>query len=281
MNARQQHQSDPASAEINQTLLADQQIAADGDAIESTLDRGVATLRVNVTTVESKQRSEVLAKRVRGVQVVRNDLSTDNEVVAAVRRAVGRDPEISGADITVTAFNGNVTLAGAVGDTARRSAIGACAAAVPSARSVENQIWAPGDDGRGKARREILPTIGAAIFAPDGFVGNVEYVILSPSNYYVVATVVRTTLCRDARFDDGLRLDPPPIRERHLVLPVDAIEDALPSGVFLGITCRAAAQCDDFDRQSVTVPPETWPPPPPYEHADVFFGLRQISRHDK
>jgi hypothetical protein len=68
-----------------------------------------------------------------------------------------------------------------------------------------------------------------------------------------------------------LAIDPPPRRERRLVIPISAVRELTLSAVLLHISNDAALRHTDLDRAAYVPPAADWQPPYPYTPAEVLL----------
>ncbi len=113
-------------SEVEVALLTNP--ATESWKIESAVEDGVVTLRGEVDSWREKQLAELIAKQVKGIREVRNNLTLapspdrsdaeiENEVKAAMRWDVRVDDELVDVDVT----NGEVELTGTVGRAAEKT----------------------------------------------------------------------------------------------------------------------------------------------------------------
>jgi hyperosmotically inducible protein len=131
-------------------LLASDQVP--GTAVNVDTDDGVVTLFGIVPTETSKTTAEAEAKKVDDVKKVVNALQVvaeekqaavekkDDEILTAVRKAVGGDADLAGADVDVAVKNGVVRLTGTVDSQSDRLSAAMIARAVPGVRSVSQGL---------------------------------------------------------------------------------------------------------------------------------------------
>jgi osmotically-inducible protein OsmY len=111
------------------------------------VEDGTVTLMGQVTNAKAKRAAEQTAENVVGVQRVRNLLSVrpeepvaDEEVAEQVRDALNRHPYLRRHDITVSVYDGAVTLRGAVPSDFERSHAAEVAAGVSGVVAIENGL---------------------------------------------------------------------------------------------------------------------------------------------
>lgn len=261
------------AAEVDRTLWEDDLLReTDYDAIDITVRESVVTLSGYVGSPVSKTRAEKLARAVPGVLEVENRLVTDGELVNAVAQALGNNGSTRGHPIHIYAYRGVVYLSGEVGDAAIRAAAEACVADIGLVRGIVNQIRAPGVTPDSTDQRVFQPRIGQPIYATDGYLGQVERVVVSPRHRRVTAFVAHGQL-PDTRYAPALSVADAPILERRVVVPTSTVNHVSESGVMLHITSIEAGQCPDFDPTAYIDPDPGWMPPYPYTHADILFDL--------
>jgi len=90
--------------------------------LKLSVEEGVAFLRGVVPDVKAKRRAEATARGIEGVIDVKNTLTTDTAIAAAVTTALSGDPRTELAAIEVISEHGLITLSGEVDSTAIRTA---------------------------------------------------------------------------------------------------------------------------------------------------------------
>lgn len=261
------------AAEVDRALWEDDLLReTDYDAIDIAVREGVVMLSGYVGSPVSKTRAEQLARAVPGVLAVENRLITDGEVVNAVAQALGNNSSTRGQPVHIYAQRGVVYLSGEVGDAAIRAAAEACAADIGLVRGIVNQIRAPGITPDSTDQRILQPQIDQPIYATDGYLGQVERVVISPRHRRVTAFVAHGHF-PDTRYAPALPVGDAPILDRRVVIPTSAVNHVSESGVMLRINSIEAGRCPDFDPTAYIEPDPGWTPPYPYTHADVVFDL--------
>jgi hypothetical protein len=96
-------------------------------------------------------------------------------------------------------------------------------------------------------------------------------VIIHPRHRRVTALVVRGWMADTQRATAERAIDPPPRRERRLVIPISAVGDVTASAVLLHIGDHAAISYADLDPAAYAPPAADWQPPYPYAHAEVLL----------
>jgi hypothetical protein len=187
---------------------------------------------------------------------VTNAIIADGELVNAVAQALADDPRLYGLRVFVRVAHGIVTLGGEVPDVEARNAAGAVAADVPGVRGVVNEVCAPGVVFDPWAQRVLQPRIGQSVYANGIPLGQVERLVIDPADRGVREFVVAARLSN---------------RERHILLPIRAVEDVTTGGVFLNSDVQTVAEYGDFDPAQFAVPAPDWQPPFPYTTADVLI----------
>ncbi len=136
---------DPAvSTEVRRELLLDDGVPAEG--IDVATHEGVVTLSGTVDDVLAKKRAVRLARGIRGVVAVVDDVvvprskESDKALAGDVRAAIASDPATAGYDIDVHVHNGKVTLRGLVHSWAEKSLAVDAASRVDGVTGVENQL---------------------------------------------------------------------------------------------------------------------------------------------
>lgn len=259
------------AAEVDQALWNDEVVhAIDYHAIDVIVRDSVVILTGYVTMPESKVRAEQIARAVRGVNNVENHLIVDGEVVHAVAQALAYDSRTQGHPIHVHVERGIVYLGGQVHSAAIRAAAEMCAAGVPNVRGVVNQLHTPGMRADAEEQHVVQPRIGQEVHATDWPLGHVEQVIINPHNRRVTAFVAHGWMPdRDA--DAHKHLADLLKHERHIVIPITAVQDVTEGGVLLDISSGTAVHLNDFDPAAFARPDAEWQPPYPYHHDEVIL----------
>jgi len=228
----------------------------DSYTVGVTVSGGHAVLRGHTRTTADRLQIEQVTRTVPGVHSVTNTIIADGELVNAVAQAPANDPRLHGLRVFVRVTHGIVTLGGEVpGAEARRTA-GEIAAGVPGVRRVVNEVRAPGVVFDPGAQRMLQPRIGQSVYTNGIPLGQVERLVIDPADRGVRELVVAAQLSN---------------RERHIVLPIRAVEDVTTGGVFLNSDVQTVAEYGDFDPAQFAVPAPDWQPPFPYTTADVLI----------
>ncbi|HJT82473.1 MAG TPA: BON domain-containing protein, partial [Chthoniobacterales bacterium] len=113
-------------ADVENALILD--AAADGYEIKPSVQGGVVTLNGTVQSFQEQSLAEHLAKGVRGVKDVKNDITVkfkssrpDTEIAADAKRALDVDVWVDASKVSVTANSGKISLTGSVGSAAEKS----------------------------------------------------------------------------------------------------------------------------------------------------------------
>ncbi|MCB9767701.1 MAG: BON domain-containing protein [Candidatus Omnitrophica bacterium] len=153
--------------DVIQALVRDP--ATESWEIEPEVDNGAVTLTGQVDSWQEKQLAGTIAKGVRGVQSLKNDLTidytetrTDREMQAEIQERLRWNVLVDDALIDVSVNDGAVTLDGIVGSAAekRRAHMDAWVRGVDSvdASGLEIQAWAKNEDLRGDKYAEKSDT---------------------------------------------------------------------------------------------------------------------------
>lgn len=113
---------------------------ADFYAMQVRVQDGVVTLRGNVRNSARRIDAELLARRIRGVLEVRNELISDDELEIEVERALRRDDRIVIQDAHIQAVLGLVALRGRVATAQQRDLAAQIARHVPGVQAVNNLL---------------------------------------------------------------------------------------------------------------------------------------------
>lgn len=140
---------DEVRADVESALLADP--AADSYEVDATVKDGVVTLTGQVQSWHEKQLSAMVAKGVKGVKELKNDIMVsykaerpDSEIAAEIKAVQERDVWVDALLIYTTVNDGKVVLTGTVGSTAEKT------------RAVSN-AWTIGVDSVNADGLEIEP----------------------------------------------------------------------------------------------------------------------------
>lgn len=242
-------------------VLADIQDALWSDTTIRTLDRESLSLEVNddevylsghVANRMHRHRIEDLVMRVPGVNAVHNDLIADDELATTVAQALAADPRTRPHLIWVGAFHGWLRLSGDAPEAAVRGAAEEIAGRVSHVRGVLDLPRLP-EEQPGAQRRPLQPRLHVPVYAADGPVGKVGEVVINPRNRLVSHIVVQARAEGEGPNISGL-----------FVVPVEAIETAGESSVFLTDTLRDLAARPVFREPDFPPAPSDWRPPFPY-----------------
>lgn len=112
--------------DVETALLTD--AAADGYEIKTAVDDAVVTLSGTVQSFQEQNLAAQLAKGIRGVKDVKNDITVkvatnrpDAELLADAKSALQHDVWVDASQMQVTADNGKITLTGKVGSAAEKT----------------------------------------------------------------------------------------------------------------------------------------------------------------
>jgi osmotically-inducible protein OsmY len=258
--------------DVDQALLSDEVVRRlDYRTIDVMVNTGVVLLRGHATATASRARAEHAAQDVRGVLGVTNQIVTDGEIQLAVAQALASDERTRGHRLFVHVHRGVVSVSGEVSSATARTAVEAVAGGVPHVRAVINHV--EGADGAGTAEdlRALFPRIGQEVYTNETRLGQVERVIMHPRHRRVTALVVQGWMADPQRATAELAIDPPPRRERRLVIPISAVRDVTTSAVLLHIGDDAAMRHADLDPAAYAPPAADWQPPYPYTPAEVLL----------
>lgn len=258
--------SDIRSA-IRHALYADETIwRVDGSMIAVHVSDGCVTLTGHLAQASNRDRAEQVARTVRGVQRVQNDVVTDAALTHAIAQALTRVDYASRAGVSFTVTHGTVMLFGRALNVRARRDIEAAVAEVPEVRMVLNEITAP-DTPKPTTGRLMQPRRGQNVFARDGYLGRVERVVLDSRLRQATAIML------DSRVQSTTQdwLDDAPIQQCMLILPADTIKTLSRADVFLTIDRRTAGMAAEFHPQMYVAPPPWWSAPFPYEREEIMF----------
>jgi hypothetical protein len=149
------------------------------------------------------------------------------------------------------------------------TAVEAVAGSVPHVRAVTNHV--EGADGAAEDLRALFPRIDQEVYTRETRLGQVERVIIHPRHRRVTALVVQGWMADSQQATVGVSLEPPPRRERRLVIPISAVRDVTASAVLLHMSDDAALRHADLDPAAYATPAADWQPPYPYTHAEVLL----------
>jgi hyperosmotically inducible protein len=137
------------STEVKGKLAGDPDVKAFGIDVD-TVD-GIVSLRGNVDTGSQRAETERIARTVKGVRGVKNELSVkspetigthidDAGITAAVKTAFATDPDVRALSIDVDTRDGVVTLSGRVGSAAERARAEDIARRTDGVKAVHNEL---------------------------------------------------------------------------------------------------------------------------------------------
>lgn len=261
------------AAEVENALWVNEILrVTDYNGINVTVENGIVILRGHVVTPSNRSRAEDAARSVTGVLGIENHLVVDEELVVKVAQALGTDKRTCPEYVFVGAQRGVIILNGDVASAAIREAAEEVAASVPEVRGVVNYLRAPQVVVDPEKQQALQPPIGREVYATDMFLGCVERVIIDPHNRRVTAFVTSGNFTELLlHTDENTLLDENPQRERHIVVPVCAVDYETDRSVMLAVSAGEAAQYRDFNPANFVFPPEGWQPPYPYHWEDVLF----------
>jgi osmotically-inducible protein OsmY len=258
--------------DVDQALREDEMVRRlDKRSIDVAVGAGVVLLHGHATATASQTRAERAARDVRGVLKVTNQIVTDREIQLAVAQALASDERTRGYRLFVHVQRGVVSVSGGVSSTAARTAVETVAGCVPQVRAVINHVEGAEGAGATEDLRALFPDIGREVYTAETRLGCVERVIIHPRHRRVTALVVQGWMADLQRATAGSSLDPPPRRERRLVIPISAVRDVTANAVLLHISDDAAMRQADFDPAAYVQPTADWLPPYPYTHAEVLL----------
>ncbi|MFP4435742.1 MAG: BON domain-containing protein [Chloroflexaceae bacterium] len=234
----------------------------DSYTIGVTVSGGHVVLRGHTRTTADQMQAEQVARAVPGVRSVTNAIIADGELVNAVAQALANDSRLHGLRVFVRVAYGIVTLGGEVPTAEARNAAGEATAGVPGVRGIINEVRAPGVVFDPWAQRVLQPRIGQSVYANSIPLGQVERLVIDPADRGVRELVVAARLSN---------------RERHMLLPIRAVEDVTNGGVFLNSDVQTVAEYGDFDPAQFAVPAPDWQPPFPYTTADVLIRQEPVT----
>jgi osmotically-inducible protein OsmY len=259
--------------DVDRALRADDMVRRlDYRSIDVTVNAGVVLLRGYATMPVSRLRAERAAQAVRGVLAVTNQIVTDGEIQIAVAQALASDERTRGHRLFVHVQRGVVAVSGQVSSATARTAVEAIAGSVPQVRAVSNYV----EDAEGTSdadyQRALFPRVGQEVYTSETRLGQIERLIIHPRHRRVTALVVRGWMADTQRTTAESAFDPPPRRERQLVIPISAVRDATAAAILLDISEDAAARLADLDPSAYRAPAVGWQPPYPYSQAEVLLA---------
>jgi osmotically-inducible protein OsmY/sporulation protein YlmC with PRC-barrel domain len=257
--------------DVGQALRDDELVRRlDYRSIAVTVGAGVVLLHGHATTPVSRARAERAARGVRGVLEVTNQIVTDGELQLAVAQALAGDERTRGHGLFVHVQCGVVSVSGEVSSAAARTAVETVATSVPQVRAVINNVEGA-DEAAAGDQRALFARIGQEVYTAETRLGQVERVIIHPRHRRVTALVVQGWMADPLRATAGSALDPPPGRERRLVIPTSAVREVTASAVLLDMSDDEALRYADLDPAAYALPAADWRPPYPYKHAEVLL----------
>ncbi len=129
---------------IESKLLNDELIASNNIDVET--NNGIVTLSGWVANLFSKERSAELARTIKGVRSVINDIAvkpnprTDEDIAKEVKDALTFDPATEAYEINVTVDNGMVTLTGTVDSRQEKKLTKEVVKGVKGIKAIKNNI---------------------------------------------------------------------------------------------------------------------------------------------
>ena len=213
---------------------------------------GLVTLGGHIASSLLSEAAEELAASVPGVVAVENHMLADTDLAVAVGEALAANPEARPYYLRVDAFHGWINISGPVPNEAVQAAAEAAAVGVHGVRGV---LGLPPVAGAAPAqvRRALQPPIGAAVYADDGPVGRVQFVVIDPRNRLVShAGVLARFETLDRTFND------------QILVPIDVVDAVSTGGIFLSVTQDQIADWAANSQDAGEMPPPDWEPPFPY-----------------
>jgi len=254
------HSDSDIAADVRRVLQANTLLRATADRIDVRVSDGGVTLRGYVASDAHKARAENDARQIPGVQQIENHLIADPDLEARVAQQIAQDTHLRGESIFVHSTIGVIYLDGQADRAAVADTVERCAASVSNVRSVVNRIQFPGVANH-KAAPVLLPGIGQAVYASDGWLGRVEQVVMNPRNRRVTAIVVSANFySRDSK------------RERRILIPSTAVRNVNASGIELNFTVDEVDQSADFDPTKFVAADSHWQPPFDYAPSDILLS---------
>jgi osmotically-inducible protein OsmY/sporulation protein YlmC with PRC-barrel domain len=264
--------------DVDQALRDDEVVRRlDYRSIDVTVGAGVVLLQGHATTPVSRAGAERAAQNVRGVLAVRNQIVTDGAIQLAVAQALASDERTCGHRLYFHVQRGVVSVSGEVSSAAARTAVEAVAGSVPQVRAVINYVEAADGAGGAEDQRALFPRIGQEVYTAATRLGQVERVIIHPRHRRVTALIVQGWMADTQGAAAESAIDPPPRRERRLVIPISAVQDLTASVVLLHISDDAAARQADLDPAAYAPPAADWQPPYPYARAEVSLERKRTN----
>jgi osmotically-inducible protein OsmY/sporulation protein YlmC with PRC-barrel domain len=136
------HPDDRAlEAAVRQALAQDARTQAVAARVGVVAHDGVVDLTGSVASEETRAAAAAVASRAPGVREVRNALTADTRLRAAVQEALAEDPRTAGDTIDVAVTGGVVYLDGQVSDAEARAAAETIARSVPGVTLVVNGLY--------------------------------------------------------------------------------------------------------------------------------------------
>jgi len=250
-------------ADIQDALWSDTTIRSlDRDSLSLEVHDGEVYLSGHVTNVMHRHRVEDLVMGVRGINAAHNDLIADDELATAVAQALAADPRTRPHLIWVGAFHGWIRLSGEVLEVEVCDAAEEIAGLMPHVRGVLD-LPRLLNEHLGVQRRPLQPRLGVPVYAANGPAGKVAHVVINPRNRLVSHIAIQAQAERDGQSTCGVFL-----------VPVEAIETASESSVFLTDTLRDLAARPVFREADFPPAPSDWRPPFPY----LFGSLRWLRK---
>ncbi|HEU5315645.1 MAG TPA: BON domain-containing protein [Chloroflexota bacterium] len=229
---------------------------------------GTVTLQGNVSSRERAGRMVHAAQSVAGVQTVRDELFADEELDAAITRALAAERRLRADEIDVTVREGVVLLSGTVRSPEVARAAVEVAAAADGVRVVAPHLGLPGEIGVPHSQVVVLPRIGSRVTGAVEPIGWLRYVVVALRTRRVTHLVVA------ARFPTESALWPgQPQVERLVLVPVEAVSLVTHDLVRLHLGASGLGELPVFDENAFAHPPSDWAPPIDYEWDDVRVAV--------
>jgi hypothetical protein len=233
---------------------------------------GRATLSGHITDSRTHERAEQLAREVTGVDAVTDALISDAQLIDDVARAFSQIALADRESAGFTVRHGIVTLFGTVRDARVREDLESVVSEVPELRMLINQLQIPGTPELAVPAQLLQPRRSQNVFGHDGYIGQVERVVIDPRLRQVTQIVIRADEPAHESMRGGLVV--PSGRRRLLVVPAHLITTLSRVEVFLNADRRTIWMAPDYQARHFAAPAAGWRAPFPYEHDEVVVEAR-------
>jgi len=260
--------------EIDRVLWNDDVLRAiEYDQIDVHVKNRAVYLTGHVVNTSNQVRIMNAIRTVPGVQVLNNNLVSDEKLTLEVATALGTLEHTYDCKFFTGASHGVLSLNGVVSNEEVKMLAETCAASNPNVRAVINHVRLKGSEPGTRDQPFLQPTLGEAIYFLNGISGVVKQVIINPNNRRVTAMIVQGSFNEQRNELHSLVDGRSKPAEQRIVVPMKVVRYLTKVSGFLYINSTERDQYQDFDPASFLSPDWDWVPPYPYCPDDVLFPV--------